>query len=348
MKKKIKKALRTVIATCAVPFFREKAEAELREKWQSFGLECSNICNANCSFCGYGKGLDPRKKEFVDEETLKAALKLYEKSGGGDFVFGSILGDPLADRSFLEKVHLIRQSPSVTGISIYTNVIGLRNFDIDNFVTSGITNIAVSTCIGGKDVYKRLFGVDAYDTVMEDIIKLLEANRVHGNPIDVKILIRTDYDILQRIDSFSEYKAIRKYLDPRKIRLLSNDDWDDYNGTVGIGDLPKGANLKENVEDKSVPCYALYRKLQVLKNGDIAVCSCRISPYLVVDNISNYSTLDEYWTGPALQAFRKKWHDGKVPSICRTCTHYLPYTHAVEGIVVKKVFDKLRKIRKRF
>ena len=47
----------------------------LKERPNSAGAEVINICNANCSFCGYGKGkngkaADPRVKQKIDIESL--------------------------------------------------------------------------------------------------------------------------------------------------------------------------------------------------------------------------------------------------------------------------------------
>jgi len=347
MKKKFKKILRAGVAKCVVPFFRKSAMAELHARWQSFGLECANICNANCSFCGYGKGLDERPKAFVDMDTLRKVLDLFEKSGGGDFVFASILGDPLADKGFLEKVKFASRYPSVKGISIYTNLIGLDQFDMGDFLASGITNMAVSTSLGGREVYKRLFGVDRYEDVMENLVKLLKGNLDRGKPIDIKLLVRTDYDIASCLESLNEYKSIKRFLKAGKIRVLARDEWDSYNGAVKLKDLPKGARFKKDMPDKSVPCYALYRKLQILVNGDISVCSCRIHPSLVVDNIRNYSSLGDYWRGEAIARFRQRWKDGEIPVACRSCTHYLPYTHTVEGIMARHAFDWIRGVFKR-
>ena len=48
----------------------------------SVGAEPINICNADCSFCGYGKGkdgkaADPRIKQKIDINALKHFLRIY-------------------------------------------------------------------------------------------------------------------------------------------------------------------------------------------------------------------------------------------------------------------------------
>ena len=55
---------------------------DLKKRPNSAGAEVINICNANCSFCGYGKGengkaADPRVKQKIDVKALKHFLKIY-------------------------------------------------------------------------------------------------------------------------------------------------------------------------------------------------------------------------------------------------------------------------------
>ena len=57
---------------------------KLIERPSSAGAEITNICNANCSFCGYGKGsdgkaADPRVKSKQDISAYKHLLKMLEQ-----------------------------------------------------------------------------------------------------------------------------------------------------------------------------------------------------------------------------------------------------------------------------
>lgn len=344
MRKKITRYAISAIAPLILPFCKKGIEASLKERWVNFGIEASNICNANCSFCGYGKGMDKRKKGFVDFRVLKHTLELYHKAGGGVFSFGSILGDPLADKEFLKKVKFVRGYPSITNMNIFTNLIGLDNFNVEDFVKSGLTNVAISTAIGDSQTYKRLFGVDRYYKTMKNTLDLLRTNKRLGSPLKIMIRLRCDYNILKELRYNKEFAQIRQYVNEDDITTIDKDKWDDYNGVVKKIDLPEDGGFKTIPKDNSAPCYGLYRKIQVLKNGDISVCSCRFSPELVVDNIFNYNSLYDYWKGKKLNLFRKKWQDGDIPSICKGCTHYIPYT----GLMTKLIKGKIKHIFKSF
>jgi len=341
--KKISDLVFELASSSIYPICRKNLEKELFDDYRSFGVDANNICNARCSFCPYRHNYDKREKGIVDEKVLSHSLDLLRKSGKTSFSFITVLGDPLTDKNFLEKVRFVKKEPQVKDINIYTNLIGLDNFDIDEFVTSGITILNISTCLGGREMYKKLFGVDKYEPVMDNLLRLLQTNKKHGNPINVTLLLRVDYPVDKNYDNDMVAK-LREYLTEHKFDILPENMWDDYNGTIKISEIPVGSEFRPNLRDKSIPCYALYRKIQVLYNGDIAVCSCRVAPELVTDNIFNYSSLEDYWKGDKLREYRDNWLKGNIPKICRGCTHYSPYTSITEKMLKSRIKDTVKKI----
>lgn len=326
------------------PVLKKRIMLELEEDFRSFGVEDTNVCNGRCSFCAYRLNYDKRPKGFVEEKVLSHSLELFKKWGGSSsFSFISVLGDPLTDKDLIKKIKFIASEPSIKEINIYTNLIGLRDYDIEEFVKSGVNIMSVSICLGGREMYKRLFGVDEYDNVTGSLLRLLEINKKHGKSVNITLLLRMDYPAGQHYDK-DLMKKLREYLPENKFDILPENMWDDYNGNVKKEEIPQGGVFRENIKDKVVPCYALYRKMQVLMNGDIAVCSCRVSPELVTDNIFNHKDLMDYWRGDKLKKFRDNWLNGKVPGICKGCNHYLPVSHT--GIYMLR--KKLRKFCSKF
>lgn len=329
-------------ARIVFPLFRNALDRKFESNFKSFGVENTNVCNAKCSFCAYRLGYDEREKGFVNEKVLKHALKLFKKHGGSNFSFISVLGDPLTDKDLISKIKIIASEPQIKEINIYSNLIGLDRYDVDELVTSGVTIVSVSTCLGGREMYKKLFGVDEYERVMKNILTLLEANKKHGNPLKITLLIRMHYPAGKNYDN-EILSKIRKYLPEKNIDVLPYDKWDDYNGKIKKSDIPEGGEFKHNPKHKKSPCYALYRKVQVLYNGDIAVCSCRVSPELVTDNIFNYEDLLDYWHGESLKKIRAEWKKGNIPKICRGCNHYQTFDD-MERHTLKEIFRaKLKK-----
>ncbi|OGV50004.1 MAG: hypothetical protein A2017_08590 [Lentisphaerae bacterium GWF2_44_16] len=330
-------------AGIAFPLFRKALDKKFESDFKSFGVESTNVCNAKCSFCAYRLGYDGREKGFVNEDVLRHSLKLFKKHGGSNFSFISVLGDPLTDKDLISKIKIIAAEPQIKEINIYSNMIGLDRYDIDEFVTSGVTIISVSTCLGGREMYKKLFGVDEYERAMKNILTLLEANRKHGNPLKITLLIRMYYPVEKNYDR-EILEKIREYLPKNNIDVLPYDMWDDYNGKIKLPDIPEGGKFKHNLRDKKSPCYALYRKVQVLYNGDIAVCSCRVSPELVTDNIFKYEDLFDYWHGKSLAKIRNEWKKGNIPKICRGCNHYQTFDD-MEKLALKEMFRaKIKKL----
>ena len=90
----------------------------LKKRPNSAGAEVINICNADCSFCGYGKGkdgkaADPRVKQKIDIESLDHLLKIYSKGGGGNFSLSPILGEVSAHPDWLNLVKKIRKKMNI-------------------------------------------------------------------------------------------------------------------------------------------------------------------------------------------------------------------------------------------
>lgn len=316
----------------------------------AIGTEIINICNADCSFCGYGKGekgkaSDPRKKGKLSEDVFHHALKLYSEAGGGAFVLSPILGEVSAHPRWLEMVAEARSYPNITGVSCFTNAILLDRFGSRNILQSGLTQLTISTSLGSREQYKRLYGVDKYDAVVRNVFDLLETNRELGEPVEISVFLRMDkpFEAFYQTDI---YKRLIEHISPSKIEIL-DDNWDDFSGVIGPEGLPQGHNFKVHREEKKLPCYALYRKLEILTDGTIQACACRVEPELWTGNILDHDTLEGAWRDPKLQKLRAGWWEGEIPDCCTRCSHYIPYTNLLTPARPAKVARKLLSNAKR-
>lgn len=292
------------------------------------GVEVNNICNARCSFCGYGKtsnsGLqsDIRAKDHLSEELLKHTLDLFSRAGGGSFSIGPILGENTVHPKWVEFIKIAKSYKNIKSISCFSNGILLDRFGYDEICKSGLTNLTISTCLGSSDRYPEIYGVNAYDRVSSNILNLLEANKKHGEPICISIALRIDKPYSNFFDSVI-CKQILKFIPVERISILS-EGWDDFRGIVGKDGLPKGHEFRGVTSAKYEPCYALYRKIQVLLDGTIQACSCRIEPELWTENIRDFNSLHDAYRNETLETLRNNWLNGIVPVCCSECTHYAP------------------------
>ena len=93
----------------------------MERNYTDFGLELSNACNANCSFCAY-RFMD-RKLKVTTTEDIKKIIDEYSNTGGGDINFTPVVGDPLVDKYFLDKIKYCRSKKNIKNIWTYTNVL---------------------------------------------------------------------------------------------------------------------------------------------------------------------------------------------------------------------------------
>ena len=318
----------------------------------SVGIELTNVCNAKCSFCGYGKSflngedVDSRKKGKVKDNIVNKLLSLYSESGGGVFSLNTILGEPTADKRWLTFARKAREFKNINEVTLFTNAILLDNFGYENIIKSGITAINISTSIGSENAYKRIYGTDDYNRVVKNIIGLLKANNLNNNIVNITLLFRVDkpYDSLY---SSNDYKKIASLIDSKKIVLL--EEWDNFRGVIKTSNIPYGHKFKENIENKKEPCYALYRKLQMLYDGTIQGCSCRIEPELFCGNIMEHNSLKEAYNDTKLELIRNNWlYSDIVPECCKKCPHYIPYTSLINKggakEVIKLAYNKIKSV----
>ena len=324
----------------------------LESRYVPLRVEVSNICSARCSFCAYGKGVDWRKPGYIKEEFLDRILFLLEEHYSrfrGNITLGSSHGDVLTCKSLLYTIKRITDIRNISGVSFFTNAVLLHRFNIDELIDLDITSLNISTAIGSSEQFKRLYGVDCYDKTYNNIVDLVSRNNSKGNKVDIYILLRVDKPF-DKVKETDDYKTIEKYVGTDKMVFL--EEWDDWNGIITLDQLPKGHSFKSSIPVGTVPCYALYRKLEILIDGYVNTCTCRLSKELNVGNIFEAKTISEIWEGDELRSLRENWLSGNTPKICITCSHYIPATVLYKGIKRKrniyyKALSRLNHIMKR-
>ncbi len=309
----------------------------------NFGVEITNICCADCSFCAYR--YQKRKKTIIDDKIYRKAIDDYCDIGGGAVNLTPTVGEPLVDKKILEKIRYARAQKKIGDIWFYTNLIPLNNFNIDEFVTSGITELKISTCIKDRETYHKIYGVDAYPQVLDNIVNLCEANIRHGKPIHIQLYLRIPKPF-DEITNGADYKRVAQYFAQEDISI-KDDAYDSWSGLIKESDLPWGNKIHDNPYDMTKePCSEMYRRINILADGDVNFCVCRdLNSELRIGNIMENHLLD-IWHGPTLQAFRNKWEKkGEHPQLCTGCQLYLPvsqfYDEQGRGILKRYLKHKV-------
>ena len=146
-----------------------------------------------------------------------------------------------------------------------------------------------------------------------------------------------------------------KYIRKSDLSILE-EGWDDFRGIISKDGLPRGHSFKKPAKNKTIPCYALYRKMQILMDGTIQACSCRVEPELWLENIKNFTTIEEATHSPKYDQLRHNWENGGImPNCCQECSHYEPYTNLIADyapykltkLILTKIKSKIDTIKRR-
>jgi radical SAM protein with 4Fe4S-binding SPASM domain len=286
-------------------------------------IETTNICNADCVFCANSKM--QRRKQPLDMATFEKAVDEYAAMGGRDLDFNVTIGDPLLDPKLLDRARYVRRYPQFEQLGFVTTLQWFHRWNVDQFFDSGITWLAVSITLSGRDKYREFFGVDLYDQTLHNLVTLLTENKKRGNRISVNIAIKPSNDPLEDVIRHPDLRLIDSMVDQDLEATARSTGFyvDDWQGAVT---LPSYLKKRPLYPRAFRPCALLYAGLMLYSNGKVGACACRdfeASSELILGNVRD-QPLAEAWTGERLAGLRRKWRTrNQVPVICQSCRHYL-------------------------
>ncbi|HNX81488.1 MAG TPA: radical SAM/SPASM domain-containing protein [Candidatus Omnitrophota bacterium] len=285
-------------------------------------LEVTNVCDSACVFCANGSVR--RKREPMDMGLFRKAVDEYVSWGGRKLDFNTVIGEPLMDPFLIERLRYVRSYDQLKTVGFVTNLQWLHKFSLDDFVRSGITWLAVSIVLSGKEKYRASFGVDRYDQVIENLINLIDINKKNNSPLAILLSLKPTGEKWQSVVLHEDFKRIESLGSFGLQGQARNSGFvDDWAGAVA---LPGFLHRRPFFPRFFRPCRCLYDSMAVFSNGAIGLCTCRdkdADSDLILGNIRSTS-LAEAWTGQKAGALRDAWRGhNTVPMLCRRCTHYL-------------------------
>jgi MoaA/NifB/PqqE/SkfB family radical SAM enzyme len=291
--------------------------AEVAEKPIHLGVEVTNICNANCVFCGYQ--YVERPKVVLPVDLFKKAMDEFDALGGGSVGFNTVVGEPLVAPDIVEKIQYVRRKKNIRRIGLFTNGILIDRVGASDLISSGLDDITIS--IGGfdREAYSRIFRVDRWEDVHEGILNLLKENESSDNKVKVCIALRSDIPIWESLRK-PAYKELKRYKFDLEFNIRHFDNW---SGRIKQEHLSGTMHLR-NLPEKREPCAILYRTPKILSNGDMTLCGCRDlngDSELVLGNIRDMS-IYEMWHDPRVEDIRNGFYRSNYPKICRDCSMY--------------------------
>jgi len=286
-----------------------------------FGIEVTNACNANCSFCGYR--FQQRRKGVMDNHTFRKAIDDYSRIGGGGINLTPTVGEPLLDKKLVEKIEYARSKNNITDIWFYTNLIDLSHVTVRGLLLSGLSTLRISTCIKDSGTFEDIYNVNKYEQVINNIVNICEENSKLAFPIKIKLYLRIPKPFKNTLKS-KDYKLISQLFNSNDIHIY-DDMYDSWGGRITKDDLPYGNKIYQiHYDIEKEPCYELFRRIHVLYDGRVNFCICRdLNADFEIGNI-HQNSLSEIWRGEKLNYIRNRWFKGIVPEMCQGCQRYKP------------------------
>lgn len=269
-------------------------------------------------------------------------------------------GEPLADPALFDKIAYAQQKGAQV-ISFSTNGILFGHKDIyKKIVDANIASVHVSTPGFDPAFYKKVFGVDRCDALIDGLHKLGEYKRSKPEcttRIELSVMLNLP---LKELLELRGWKLIRPFLDEGTFQIayhssvqemldhhyrpgrehlapvasegMTRDQVavtnfvDNWSGTVTNEMLLPGWGVKEPTHTTSdVPCWRLLEDVAVLPDGKVRLCSCRYmgtaNDELVIGDV-NEQPIAEIVFGNKHKALVKDVASGKWPDVCAKCSMY--------------------------
>lgn len=282
-------------------------------------IEMTNTCNAHCCFCPHK--YMKRLKGMMSDEIFKKTVKDYVEIGGGRVELTPVPGEIFLDKKTIERIKFLRSFKEIKEITFYTNGIFLDNFGTEELLTSGVNSITITFAGTDREEYKEIMGVDMFERVSNNLIKLGEVNRRLNRPVSLIISFRTSKKL-----SFSIKTELFKTLS-KDFRIDYLYNYHSWGGLIKQKDLKGEMRMSPLPVNKIKPCGLSYSGLRVAWNGYVTPCWCGdVELDLKIGNIMENSLID-IWKGKKMFNFRKSFLIGKPPLICQRCEHYSGLDH---------------------
>jgi len=294
-------------------------------------IETTNICNARCVFCAYGKM--KRKPEVLGLGAFEKAVREYSGIGGGAVSFTPIMGDPLLDPYMVKRYEILDKYKNINRISFTTNGIAFAKYSDNELEYILKKSFMVQFSVGGLDreMYKSLYGVDELDNVLSSLLRILEIKKKAGLRVYIYLTFRTNDPDFEKTHS-EKLGAFRQ----RGVFLSHTSSYMNYGGRVAGKGLKNIRVVEGGPSGKRAACALPLIGIAVCSNGRVTCCGCVDieGEGLAIGDV-NRNTISECWRGEKRTAILKSFPVGKPPELCRRCSAYKPNAYLFSGEAFK-------------
>ena len=262
---------------------------------KSAKIELTSRCDLECFFCSLT--FKERTKADIDPDFLKKLLREL-KNCGVEQVGLFWLGEPLLNHKLPEYVGYAKDI-GIKYVFITTNGRMATEKKLKPVFDAGLDSIKVSVNSIGREQYKKVTGVDAFDRVMKNIGQL---KKIRGDSAKPAIYASTIFDPNSDTDLYEQVKpVIESSVDEHYgLRLYGEFTYDEV--VDGKTNVPE--NVKARSLEDMLPCWSVFTEPHISYDGFLSICYCDHDRSLYVADLNKMS-------------FREAWHCDEYVAIRR-------------------------------
>lgn len=260
-------------------------------------LEPANACNLRCVFCGNGDS--GRKPALLD--LGRAEKILADAHGGGAREVGLYrTGEPFLHPRLHELAALARDI-GYEYIYVTTNGALATPEKVERLIAHGLNSIKFSINAGDRESYRRIHGVDAFDTALANLeacLRLRDQSPVSDRAFH-RVMVSSVYD--NQPDP--ALLALRDRLAGRV---------DDFHLNPSVDFSGKRSEFK---------CVELFNRLNVTAEGWLSACCTDFGNDLLISNLRHESIV-QAWGGECFRNLRRRFLQRSLDgTLCGRCLY---------------------------
>ena len=307
-------------------FERKLGKTRLLSRPPELTIEPTLQCNSDCIMCNrsFNREEDKLAQGFVSWEVLNKTASFWPSA---HILFGGF-GESLMHPQYLKMLNAMKSA----GASVYTysNGILLSEKMAKGLVDAEMNKISIS--IGGatRETYHKIRGVDAFDTVVQNLRTLNEYKKqrktrfpmISFNVVAMESVMPEISGILKLAKELGVDEMLMPNLVVQGDSLRHEYIWSkrEKNSVIieAAEKYAKSLSIKFHppvLDEREGYCWDLFNRLNI--NWDGSVMSCAMERFILGD--LHTQTISEIWNSPGLIKLRSDFLHGKAAEHCPKC-----------------------------
>lgn len=278
-------------------------------------IEPSNLCNADCIFCGYQ--FQRRPHQEISIEHGRRIIQAAKDAGARRIGFTPVVGEPLVHRDLEHLIRFAGGEPHPLHVGLTTNGLLLTPKRYRSLVQAGINEISISMTYPDEAEYFRIYRNKGLAKLLENLKGVIDI--YERGSCDVSLSIRTPRTDWRRHDIFDRAASVGW-------AISRNIFFDDWSGRTRKLMEPEGL-MRRPGRAKILPCSMLYSGPHFFSDGRATACGCRDldgASDLALEPETLMQDMRKVYAVGAVEALRQRFRSRALPEICATCRHYSP------------------------